>query len=199
MLRRTLDLVGGLVLFALALPAIAAAAAAVLLTSGRPAFFGHVRVGRDGRLFRCWKLRTMHIDAEARLDRDPALKAQYVRNGYKLPADRDPRITPVGRVLRRYCIDELPQLVNVVLGSMSLVGPRPIVAEELRQYGRRAHELLAAKPGIVGAWTLHGRRRPTYPERARIELDYVRSVSPARDLLLFFRAIPVVLRGEGER
>lgn len=183
------------VLLLLTLPLLAAAAVAVLLSSGRPVFYGHMRVGRNGKPFRCWKLRTMEPGAEQRLREEPALHRAYVRNGYKLPLDSDPRIMPLGRWLRRNYVDELPQLLNVLNGSMSLVGPRPVVEEELAEFGPHVDELLSIRPGIFGAWTSMGRRRPGYPERSRIELEYVRTRTVSRDLRLMARSLPVILRG----
>ncbi len=196
--RRLLELAGATLLLLLALPILGAGALLVLLGSGRPAFFGHVRVGRGGRLFRCWKLRTMKPGAELRLLTDDALRARYAHNGYKLPLRDDPRITRVGRILRRSHIDEIPQLLNVLNGTMALVGPRPVIEEELREYGEGAVALLRARPGIVGEWTSRGRKRPGYPERAEIELRYVRTRSLRTDLRILVRSIPVVLRGQGE-
>jgi lipopolysaccharide/colanic/teichoic acid biosynthesis glycosyltransferase len=197
-LRRLADVLGASVLVVLTLPLLAVGAAAVLLGSGRPVFFGHLRLGRGGRRFRCWKLRTMRVDAERHLDREPGLKAKYVANGFKLPTDGDPRVTTVGRWLRRSYLDELPQLFNVLNGTMSLIGPRPIVPDELVHYGAAADELLHARPGMVGAWTSCGLRRPDYPERAQLELDYIRNRSPRRDLVILARTIPLVLRGQAE-
>lgn len=197
-LRRTGDVAGAVLLLGLALPVLAVSALAVLLTSGRPVFFGHERVGRHGRPFRCWKLRTMVVGAEDRLRKDPRLRRRYVQNGFKIPEEEDPRVTPVGRWLRRRHLDELPQLVNVLNGTMSLVGPRPLVREELSRYGRDAQELLSVKPGIVGEWASRGRARPTYPERAELELRYVRKRSPGRDLRILARSVGAVLRGQAE-
>ena len=196
-LRRIVDIVGAAVLLVLSAPVLALAALAIWIESGRPVLFGHTRIGLGGKPFRCWKLRTMVVDAEERLERDPWLKKLYVQNGYKLPADIDPRITRVGRWLRRTYLDELPQLFNVLGGSMSLVGPRPIVRDELAWYGDAADELLSEKPGIFGAWTSRGRNRPRYPERARVELEYVRNRSLLGDMRILARSIPVVLRGQG--
>ena len=196
--RRLLEAAGAALLLVLAAPILAAGALLVLFGSGRPVFFGHRRVGRGGRLFRCWKLRTMTPGAELRLVQDGELRARHARNGFKLPIKDDPRVTGVGRFLRRSHIDELPQLLNVLNGTMSLVGPRPVVQEELREYGEDAAELLGAHPGIVGEWTSLGQARPGYPERAAIELHYVRTRSVATDLQLLLRSVPVVLRGQGE-
>ena len=193
---RAFDIGGALMLLLLTSPLIALGAVIVLTNGGRPIFFGHVRVGRGGRLFRCWKLRTMHSDAEHALDVVPGLRARYVANGYKLPLTSDPRVTRVGRVLRRRYLDELPQLINVLDGTMSLIGPRPIVPDELKNYGCWGEELLRERPGIIGAWTSRGRARPPYPERARLELDYLRNRSIRRDLAILLRALPVIVRGQ---
>jgi len=198
MARRIIDIAGAAVLFVLLLPLLLISAFAVWIGAGRPVFFRHERVGWRGRRFGCLKLRTMAVDAEVRLEREPALKHTYVTNGYKLPNGSDPRVTTVGRVLRRMHVDEIPQLINVLEGSMSLIGPRPIVQAELLQYGDRADELLLAKPGIIGEWTSRGQNRPDYPERASIELDYVRNRSVRRDLAIVLRSIPVVLRGQDD-
>jgi lipopolysaccharide/colanic/teichoic acid biosynthesis glycosyltransferase len=198
MLRRAADVVGAVILLVLFAPFLLIAVIAVLAGSGRPVFFRQKRLGKDGQVFRCWKLRTMNVGAEHELEREPLLKLQYVANGFKLPNGKDPRITREGRWLRRTYLDEVPQLFNVLDGSMSLIGPRPIVPDELVHYGGEGDELLRTKPGIVGAWTSHGRRRPDYPERARVELEYVRNRSTRRDLAIMLRSIPVVLRGQDD-
>ncbi len=194
--RRAVDVVLALVLLVLSAPLLLFGVLAVLLGSGRPIFFGHVRLGLAGRSFRCWKLRTMTVGAERRLLADPDLRRRHAGNGYKLPLNEDPRLTSVGPWLRRSHLDELPQLFNVLNGTMSLFGPRPIVEEELRHYGDDMVDLLAAKPGLLGEWTSLGRRRPPYPERTRLELAYVRDPSVARDLRILLRSIPVLLRGQ---
>lgn len=192
-LRRGLDVTGAAVLLVLAAPLLALGGLVVLFFSGWPVLYGHPRVGRAGRPFRCWKLRTMEVHADARLHLDPELARRWRENGYKLPSD--PRTTPCGRVLRRLYLDELPQLFNVLGGSMSLVGPRPLVQGELEEYGPGAPELLSLRPGIFGAWNSMGRHRPDYPERARVELEYVRSRTLRGDLGILARSVPVVLRG----
>ncbi|MBV9775151.1 MAG: sugar transferase [Gemmatimonadetes bacterium] len=194
--RRALDVAGASLLLLLALPLLLLGALLVLVGSGRPVFFGHRRVGRGGRPFRCWKLRTMTHGAELWLALDPQLRERHLSNGFKLRLHEDPRVTRVGRLLRRTHVDELPQLFNVLGGSMSLVGPRPVVEDELAHYGDAAEELLATRPGIFGAWTSRGRERPSYPERARLELAYVRTRSTTSDLRILLRSVPVVLRGQ---
>lgn len=198
-LRRAMDVTLASFLVVLAAPVLLVGAALVYVRSGRPVFFGHERLGTGGRTFRCWKLRTMTHGAERELEERPELKDRYVQNGFKLPTNGDPRVTPEGRWLRRRHIDELPQLFNVLEGSMSLVGPRPVVREELREYGSRSGELLSGKPGIVGAWTSLGDRRPPYPERADIELEYLRTRSLTRDLGILARSVLVVAQGQREQ
>jgi len=193
---RALDVTAAAIGLVVSLPLLAVGAIAVLLDTGRPVFFGQIRLGRDGRPFRCWKLRTMAPDAEEQLKQNGHLRERYRENGFKLPTAEDPRVTPVGRRLRLRYVDELPQLINVLNGTMSLVGPRPIVPDEIAHYGSHATELLSVKPGVFGAWTARGRSRPDYPERVAVELDYVRSRSIGRDLEILVRSLPVVLRGQ---
>jgi lipopolysaccharide/colanic/teichoic acid biosynthesis glycosyltransferase len=195
-LRRTLDIVGAALLLVLTAPLLLIGVLAVLFGSGTPVFFGHVRIGRGGQAFRCWKLRTMKRGAELHLVSDPELGERHARNGFKLPVREDPRVTRVGAWLRRTHIDELPQLVNVLQGTMSLVGPRPVIEPELAEYGSFAGELLATRPGVFGAWTCQGRRRPPYPLRAHVELDYVRTRSLRRDLHILWRSLPTVFVGQ---
>ena len=197
-MKRLLDLFLASVLLLLGAPLFLACALAVRLTSRGPVLFGHERCGRGRTSFRCLKFRTMVIDAEAWLDRDPQLKAHHRNNGFKLKRREDPRVTSVGHFLRFTHLDELPQLVNVVRGDMSLVGPRPVVAEELIRYGPRAEDLLRVRPGIFGPWTAQGRTRPSYPERIDVELAYVDDHSVVGDLKLLLRNVPVLLTGQEE-
>jgi exopolysaccharide production protein ExoY len=195
-MRRIFDIAVVLVMLVVTFPLLALAALAVLISSGRPVFFGHRRIGRNGVPFCCWKLRTMAVDAERTLHASEDLHSHYVSNGFKLPLAADPRVTPLGRWLRRSYIDELPQLFNVLNGTMALVGPRPIVEAELAYYGDHALVLLAERPGIFGAWAAGGRQRAAYPERVQIELAYVRARSFGTDLSILARSVPVVLLGQ---
>jgi lipopolysaccharide/colanic/teichoic acid biosynthesis glycosyltransferase len=170
----------------------------VWIGGGRPIFFGHHRLGRRGRPFRCWKLRTMIPEAEAELDRRPDLRARHRENGFKLPNGHDPRLIPGGRLLRRTYLDEIPQLFNVLGGSMSLVGPRPIVPAELELFGPDHARLLEMKPGVFGAWNSLGRGRPPYPARAELELDYVRTRRWTDDVRILGRSVVAVLQGQGD-
>jgi len=196
-LKRMLDLFGAGLGLALLSPLIALIGVAIKLESRGPIIFGHDRLGVNGRRFKCYKFRSMHPEADQRLRSDPELYAKYVANNYKLPEGHDPRLTRVGRLLRRSSLDEIPQLMNVFKGEMSLVGPRPIVPEELGLYGHGAAVFLSLKPGMTGAWAVNGRSRVGYPDRADIELDYVRNWSLARDLWILLTTIPAVLRLRG--
>ncbi len=195
-IRRLWDVVAAAGLMLVALPILIPAAVLVLVSDGRPIFFGHLRIGRGGTVFKCWKLRTMAVGAEERLRGDLELDRLHRENGFKLPAEHDPRITPVGRWLRRRYIDEIPQLINVLTGDLSLVGPRPVVEEELALFGDGVAELLQIRSGIFGAWTSLGTDRPAYPERARVELDYVRNRAIATDIKILARSVRSVLQGE---
>ncbi|MDE3004263.1 MAG: sugar transferase [Gemmatimonadota bacterium] len=198
-MKRFFDILGSSVLLVGAVPLLAVIAVAARLGSGAPVFFRHERIGRDGRSFECLKFRTMVVDAEEWLERDETLARQHREEGFKLSLRDDPRITSIGRLLRRTQLDELPQLWNVLVGDMSLVGPRPLVTEELEWFTEdERRRLLSVRPGIFGPWTAKGRRRPGYPERAQLDLSYTDCAGPARDFRLLLAHVPVVLRGQGD-
>jgi len=172
-------------------------AALVAGSSNGPVFFKQERFGQNKRPFMMYKFRSMRTDAEEMLRRDPALWEQYQRNHFKLPEDRDFRITPIGRLLRKTSLDELPQLWNVFKGDMSVIGPRPLVPAEIVQYGPYASLLLALRPGLTGTWVVCGRSAIGYPRRAELELSYIRQWSLWRDVKILLQTIPVVLLGRG--
>ncbi|KIC27514.1 sugar transferase [Leisingera sp. ANG-M6] len=180
--KRVFDIGFALLLLPVLVPVILVLWGAVRCDGGA-GFFGHVRVGRGGKPFRCWKLRSMVPDAEARLqsylDADPAAAAEWARN-HKL-AD-DPRISRLGRILRKTSLDELPQVWNVLKGEMSFVGPRPIVTGELAKYGSSAPAYLAQKPGITGLWQVSGRNGISYDERVALDVAYLTRRSFLKDL-----------------
>jgi len=167
---------------------------------GRPIFFGHYRVGRNGQLFRCLKFRTMVRDAQPILDQllrdDPAARAQWERE-QKL--DNDPRITPIGQLLRRTSLDELPQLFNVLRGEMALVGPRPITVPELERYGATRWHYLNVLPGMTGLWQVSGRNDVSYEERVLLDRRYVELRGLWADLAILVRTVKVVLGRDGAR
>ncbi|MDM7830678.1 sugar transferase [Cellulomonas edaphi] len=186
----SLAVLAGLVL----LPVVAGAAVAVRLTSSGPAFFRQTRVGVDGKPFTIWKLRTMYVDADERRD---ALMAENEGAGLLFKLRKDPRVTPVGRFLRKYSLDELPQLWNVVRGDMSLVGPRPPLEVEVGAYEDEVHRRLCVKPGLTGLWQVSGRSDLEWDEAVRLDLRYVDNWSVAMDLMILWKTGRAVLTGSG--
>jgi exopolysaccharide production protein ExoY len=196
-LKRALDIALSSVGLVISAPLLAILAIAIRIESSGAVVFRHERVGRFGRKFQCLKFRTMRSDAEAVLLADPLMYDEYRRNHFKIPDDRDPRVTSVGRFVRRTSLDELPQLWNVLVGEMSLVGPRPMVEEELLHYGEARELLLSVRPGITGAWAVSGRHAVGYPERCEIELGYVRQWTLWSDASALARTVGAVLRPGG--
>jgi len=192
-LKRTLDICGSLALLILLSPLLLFIAGLILLTDGRPIIHRRRVVGRTGE-FDAYKFRTMHRDADRLLVEDEQLRAAFDGN-FKLK--RDPRITQLGRFLRKFSLDELPQLFNVLRGQMSLVGPRMITAPELSKYGEYQELLLTVKPGLTGFWQVHGRQEVSYSERVRMDIQYILSWSLKKDIELLLRTPWQVLRGRG--
>lgn len=180
------------------LPLMIVVAVAVFMHDGGPVIFAHRRVGRDGRIFSCLKFRSMAIDAERRLNEvlrnDPSAREEWERD-HKLR--QDPRVTKLGDFLRRTSLDELPQLLNVLRGEMSLVGPRPIVDAEISKYGRRFKYYCAVKPGITGLWQISGRNDTTYRARVAMDCVYAKTRTVSLDLAVLFFTIPAVLSRRG--
>lgn len=195
--KRLVDVAGSAALLLLLAPLIAALVALVWLDGGRP-LFTHRRIGRHGHPFGCLKIRTMRPDAEATLARllceDSGLAEEW-RRDFKL--ERDPRVTPIGRLLRRTSLDELPQLWNVLRGDMSLVGPRPVTEDELARYGPHLAGYLSVRPGLTGPWQVSGRNALCWSRRASLDAEYARAPSLARDLALLLRTVGVVVAGTG--
>ncbi len=185
-------------LILLALSPLLLVLAWVIRRDGSPATFEHYRVGCGGRLFRCIKFRTMRPDAERALrevlSRDPALREEWQRD-QKLA--HDPRVTPLGRWLRRSSLDELPQLVNVLRGEMALVGPRPITVPELRRYGPARWKYLSVPPGMTGLWQVSGRNWTSYEQRVELDQLYVKTRSAGLDCTILAKTVMVVLTRHG--
>ena len=196
---RVLDVTVATLLLLLVLPLMALCAAAVLVTSGGPFLFRHPRIGRNGVVFECLKFRTMVVDAECAINQALSKSAH---NKDQWTAVRklkcDPRVTPLGAFMRRYCLDELPQLFNVLGGQMSIVGPRPIVAAEIERYCANFPIYCSVKPGLTGLWQVSGRHTLSYAERVELDVAYVRSRSLSLDLLILWKTAPVVLCGQNE-
>lgn len=195
-----LNQLGALILLTLFAPLMAVVAWLIWRRDGRPIFFGHYRVGRDGQMFKCWKFRSMVLNSAEMLaellKNDPAARAEWDRD-QKLT--NDPRITPVGAFLRKTSLDELPQLFNVLKGEMRLVGPRPITLAELDRYGEARWHYLNAMPGMTGLWQVSGRSDTTYEERVELDRDYVEQRSLWSDAVILVKTIAVVLGKGGAR
>ena len=192
-IKRTLDIIFGLVLLVLFLPFMIVAAVGIKVSSRGPIFYVQQRVGRGGAIIRFPKFRTMYVGADQHRDDVIGLPDEAILDRYR----RDPRITPFGRFLRRWSIDEMPQVVNVIRGTMSLVGPRPVLLEEMPLLGDADHRRHLTKPGLTGLWQVSGRKTVDWEERMRLDLDYVEHWSPALDLVIVAKTAKAILVGEG--
>jgi Undecaprenyl-phosphate galactose phosphotransferase WbaP len=197
-LKRLIDVVLCAIAAVPVIPLTIFVAAAIRLSSPGPVFYGHLRSGKNGRMFKTWKFRTMVLDAEARLQAilaaDPAAKAEWEADR-KLT--RDPRVTKVGAFLRKTSLDEVPQILNILVGQMSFVGPRPVTESELSKYGKRAAYILSVKPGLSGMWQISGRSDTGYEERVMLDSYYFQNWSIWLDVWILIKTVGVVLRGKG--
>lgn len=179
-------------------PVLATVAAVILIADGRPVFYGHPRIGKNGRSFRCLKFRTMVRDGDSRLadvlEIDPVARDEW-ESARKL--ERDPRVRRWGQILRKLSLDELPQLINILRGEMSVVGPRPITRDETRYYGRHIADYMAVRPGLTGAWQVGGRNDTSYDERVALDVDYVANRNFLTDLRIILKTVPVAIFGRG--
>lgn len=196
---RLLDLTVAGLIFLFVLPLMLVCALAISMSSRGPVIYRQSRIGREGRPFTCFKFRTMIDSAQ------PAIESLLVEGSayqeewaaiYKLRAD--PRVTSLGRFMRRYSLDELPQLFNVFRGDMSIVGPRPIVADEIHRYGDRFADYCSVNPGITGLWQVSGRHALSYDERVRLDSEYAQNKSVSLDVLILWKTVPVVFFGQNE-
>lgn len=198
-LKRGFDYTLSLLLLPFVMPIIIIFSILIRLTSEGPAIFSQERIGKNGRIFKCYKFRTMYKDTEERLkeilDNDPQAREEWERT-WKLK--NDPRITPIGRFLRKTSLDELPQIFNVLKGEMSLIGPRPVVKDELEyHYKDKTRYYCMVPPGITGLWQVSGRSNTTYEERVALDCWYVRNWSPWLDIVILLKTVKVVLKKEG--
>jgi Undecaprenyl-phosphate galactose phosphotransferase WbaP len=196
--KRLIDIVVSALALVLLLPLFLVIAILVKLFDPGPIFYGHVRLGFRGKDFVCWKFRTMVSDADQILDhylaQNDTAALEWAR-AQKLK--RDPRVNRLGAFLRRSSLDEIPQLWNVFVGQMSLVGPRPIVVGEISRYGDAFADYTSVRPGITGLWQISGRNNTTYASRVRLDSLYVKSWSLGLDLGILAKTLPVVLTGKG--
>jgi len=192
--KRAMDLLGAFLGIVVTFPILALGALWIRLDSPGPVFYSALRVGKKGRKFRCYKLRTMVTEAEAQKEQ---LRGANERNGPFFKMENDPRITRCGRWLRRYSIDELPQLLNVLLGEMSLVGPRPHPLDDFERYGIEHLRRLDVKPGVTGLWQVRARSDPSFETNMVHDLEYIEKWSLRLDLNILLRTISVVFEGGG--
>jgi exopolysaccharide production protein ExoY len=199
--KRAFDILASAVISVILLPIIAFLIVLVMLDGG-PAFYAQRRVGRGGVIFKCWKFRTMVEDADAQLEtilrHRPDLRIEFEKY-WKL--ENDPRVTWIGKFLRRYSLDELPQVFNVLIGDMSLVGPRPRSVKEMQYFDATLPEssisYLRLKPGITGWWQINGRNKLSLSDKAKLDAEYAERCSITMDLFILVATLPVVISGDG--
>ncbi|MCA1065340.1 sugar transferase [Rossellomorea sp. AcN35-11] len=193
-----MDIIGAVVGLVIVIPLFLLIS--ILYVSGEskgPVIFKQSRIGKNGKEFKIYKFRSMVLNAEEKLRSNKQLYDKYIQNNYKLEPNEDPRITNLGRFLRKTSLDEIPQLINVLKGEMSLVGPRPVVTEELREYGEKVNQFLAVKPGLTGFWQVSGRSDVGYPERVDLELHYVYNQTLLLDVKILLLTVWMVLLKKG--
>jgi len=193
-IKRGFDSVTALAALAVLLPLFLVVALAIRSEDGGPVFFRQTRIGRRGQPFRMWKFRSMAVDAEARL---AAIMAQSERDGTCFKMRHDPRVTRVGAVLRRLSLDELPQLFNIAVGDMSIVGPRPALPHEVLAYAPEQRERLVGRPGLTCTWQVSGRAEIPFEQQVRLDIEYLRTRSFFKDIALILRTVPAVLTARG--
>ena len=199
-MKRIIDIVGSIVGIILLIPLtiIVAAANALSKSDNGPIFYLQERLGKNGKKFKMFKYRTMVVDAEDKINEiiknDEELKKEW-EDSRKLK--NDPRITKIGKILRKTSLDEFPQFINVLIGNMSLVGPRAVVDDEIEKFGKQKDKVLSVKPGITGNWAVNGRSDTTYEERVALEAEYVDKFSIWFDIKILFKTFSAVLKKEG--
>ncbi|MBZ9609313.1 sugar transferase [Clostridium estertheticum] len=194
-LKRCFDFISSLIAIIVFSPLFLVLGIVVKLDSPGPVFFGHIRLGENGKKIKVYKFRTMVINAEEILKNMSADMKQEFEENFKF--DNDTRITKLGRFLRKSSLDELPQLLNILIGNMSVVGPRPIVEKEIRKYGIYGEKLLTIKPGLTGNWQAGGRSDTTYEERVQLDMGYIDERSFLMDIKIILKTVFVVFKKEG--
>lgn len=193
--KRTTDITLSAVAIVLLLPVFALIALAIKLESKGPVFFKHTRIGKDGKIIKIYKFRSMVDNAEDLIKSFTPEQMKEYKENYKL--SNDPRVTKVGKFIRKTSLDELPQLINILKGDLSIIGPRPVVAEELKKYGSNIEKFLSVTPGLTGFWAANGRSCTSYEQRMQMELFYIDNLSLKMDVKVFFKTIEAVIKREG--
>ncbi len=193
--KRVLDVVGAVVGLLLLSPLFLAVALAIVIEDGWPVFFAQTRVGQNGRQFKFYKFRSMVRNAETL--KDTLAQRNESGDGVIFKMKHDPRITRVGRFIRRFSIDEMPQFLNVLMGDLALVGPRPPVPREVAEYTLAERKRLQVKPGLTCLWQIQGRSDIPFKEQVRLDLQYIHSQSLWKDIVILLKTVPAVLLGRG--
>lgn len=196
-IKRIIDCILSIMALIILSPIYLIIALAVKIDSPGPIFFKHTRIGKNGKTIKIYKYRTMVTNAEELIKQFTPEQMKEYKENFKL--ENDPRITKVGKFLRKTSLDELPQLLNIVKGELALIGPRPVVKDELEKYGENAEKFLSVTPGLTGNWAASGRSNTTYEERMEMELWYVDNISFITDLQIFFKTIIAVVKKEGAK
>lgn len=196
-IKRVIDVILASIALILLSPVFAIIAIAIKIDSKGPVFFAHKRIGKNGKIIKLYKFRSMVINAEELIKSFTPEQMREYKENYKLT--NDPRITKVGKFLRKTSLDELPQLINIINGDLSIIGPRPVVADELEKYGVNKDKFLSVTPGLTGYWAANGRSNTTYEQRKEMELYYIDNLSLKMDIKVFFKTILSVVKKEGAR
>ena len=196
-IKRAIDIIISGVGFIILLPIFILLAIIIKIDSKGPIFFKHKRIGKHGKKLEIYKFRTMIENAEEAMKYSTEEQKKEFEENFKL--ENDPRVTRVGKILRKTSLDELPQIINILKGEMSIIGPRPIVKNELEKYGKNKEKFLSVAPGLTGYWAANGRSDVSYEERMALELYYVDNRSLLLDLKIFLKTIGSVLRGRGAK
>lgn len=194
-IKRVIDVILASIALILLSPVFAIIAIAIKIDSKGPVFFAHKRIGKNGNIIKLYKFRSMVINAEELIKSFTPEQTKEYKANYKLT--NDPRITKVGKFLRKTSLDELPQLINIINGDLSIIGPRPVVADELEKYGVNKDKFLSVTPGLTGYWAANGRSNTTYEQRMEMELYYIDNLSLKMDIKVFFKTILSVVKKEG--
>lgn len=193
--KRITDVVLATLALIMLSPVFAIIAIAIKLESKGPVFFKHTRIGKNGKIIKLYKFRSMVVNAEELIKGFTPEQMKEYKENYKLT--NDPRITKVGEFLRKTSLDELPQLLNIIKGDLSIIGPRPVVSEELKKYGYNINKFLSVTPGLTGYWAANGRSNTTYEQRMQMELFYIDNMSLKMDIKVFLKTILSVVKKEG--
>ena len=194
-IKRLLDIISSIVGLIILSPLFLVLAIVIKLDSKGPVFFKHTRYGKNGKKFTMYKFRTMYENAQDMIKEFTPEQMKEWKENFKLKDD--PRITKVGKFLRKTSLDELPQIINIIKGDLSIIGPRPVIEEELEKYGINKEKFLSVTPGLTGYWQANGRSSTTSEQRMEMELYYIDHISPKLDIKIFFKTIESVIKKEG--